>query len=348
MLELVIEPRIVKSAEEFLEDPATKRGIALDGYVTGESWWDLSGPRANFNHHESNSDIEKHGVRALYRISTLSTAAQVHDAIKEHFLEYFKDNGSLKGRIYINDPDPDTTLSVWELRNYKDFECRKTPDNMKDLLYVQDRIDRTSGAYPFDLNSARMKTNYWMFAPFFDSKMDGSLYHMDAGGMKMIVDECCFRIDEYLAGRGKQQEPDTRHEIYYEGPGWAMIREIGPQARPYLFKELQKKLVITARKNGNNRIIYAVAKRTPFVDFRAKDFVEEVNRRDHELVGEGNKWGGCEDVFGSPRKTGSALPMEEIIRIMHRHLGSRFGETLNMPPEEPESDETLRRPPYKF
>ena len=100
MIELRIEPRVVLSWEQFqLEKPPFS--IALDGYVNEGTRRNPSGPYANFDHH---SHVD--------RISTRSTAEQVHMEINLGLFDTFRVKGKPFANLYVNDCDEDTTLAL--------------------------------------------------------------------------------------------------------------------------------------------------------------------------------------------------------------------------------------------
>src|SRR3989338_10976306 len=138
MISLHVEPRKVLKWEQFVkEKPAFS--IALDGYVRGKPHFDPQGPYANFNHHE---DVDRLGTRA--------TCAQVSVAIKQGLFETFQQQNEPHANVYVNDPDQDTCLAVWLLQNAERLTGQKSEPLIKRLIAVEDFLDVTAGAYPFN------------------------------------------------------------------------------------------------------------------------------------------------------------------------------------------------------
>ena len=95
MIDLYVEPRVTKTWDRFrTENPPFS--IALDGYVADRPLFDQKGPHLNCNHHEY-----------VDRLSTRSTTAQVHMAIKQGLFQRFSQSGKPTAHIYVNDPDYD-------------------------------------------------------------------------------------------------------------------------------------------------------------------------------------------------------------------------------------------------
>ena len=78
MINLYVEPRIILTWDEFRQQKQ-QFSVALDGYISDKPLFDSSGPYANFNHHEF-----------VDRLSTRSTAGQVHIAVKMGLFQTFQ------------------------------------------------------------------------------------------------------------------------------------------------------------------------------------------------------------------------------------------------------------------
>jgi len=177
-----------------------------------------------------------------------------------------------------------------------------------------------------------------MYQPYNDAKVAGLLPKMDAAGMRKIVDEVCTRIDEYVAGRAKVVEPDTRYERLEEGAGWIMIKEVGAQARSYLFREEGKQLIVTVLQI-NGYFEYRIIKQVPYVDLDAKGLAERLNRLEGFTITPTNKWGQSDLFVVSPRETGSSLPPEVLKTEIFQFIGPQFWKTIHLPKGAPEPAE---------
>ena len=136
MIRLNVEPRVTKTWRQFRkENPPFS--IALDGYVDGPPSYASDGPHANFDHH-----------RKVDRLSTRSTCMQVYMAVTMGIFDRFQENGEPRAEIFVNDPDQDTCLAVWVLRNAERCQGLTMAERVSHLLIGEDILDCTGGAYP--------------------------------------------------------------------------------------------------------------------------------------------------------------------------------------------------------
>ncbi|MBN1792749.1 hypothetical protein JW826_03630 [Candidatus Woesearchaeota archaeon] len=414
MWRLLALPGKKQTAEAFLLDPATIRWIALDGKTEGQSWFYPPTLKAVYNHHEFFNPLAQYeGVLSLSRLATLSTAGQMHDAVKEHYLRFyhstpeeieeqmkkerlldekmrrkamaqFKRDGSefdrslfnrrkglregtlitpsITERLTVHDgynpvvegepfgtiaferADGDVIYTVHEILGAKYFECRRTPAEYGDRLYVQDRIDRTTQGYSFDLDSDRIRSNNWEMEEWLKARMDGSLWRMSGRDTEQLVLNCCYRITATLNREGGMLDSNIDHDILDSGEGWAVIKERGPQARAYLFREKKFKLIMTYLANGDGKVHATFATRTPFEDIRLRNVYAKLNSMEPEgLVTLDNKWGGSDNCGGSPTETGTKLTLDKIVGTALSETGARFTQVNVSPYEEPELSSQLIR-----
>src|SRR3989344_726595 len=114
-LKLHVLPRVEMTREEFLVN-TLRNSIALDGVVKGGPFVDPVTKHMNIDHHDG-----------VVREATMSTCKQVFYAIKAGLFESFRDErGRPFANAYLNDPDQDTSLSFFELQNYKMLGYSKT------------------------------------------------------------------------------------------------------------------------------------------------------------------------------------------------------------------------------
>jgi len=338
MLELIVEPGRVRLRDEFKNDPETKYGIALDGYISGIPWVQRSsqgGPRINFNHHESENALASEGLKDIYRFTTLSTCNQVRRFIKTHGLSYLgfrNPDGDIKAKLYTNDSDLDTSIAIWELMNADLFESKRTNDRLKELLGIEDDVDVTAGAYPYDLDDPRLKTLYWISEPYNIARMAGKLNSkMPPEDMKQMILDIGDRITRHVRGEGQVLEPDIRYRTIYEEPKWIIIEEIGAQGRAHLFKDQKKELVVTMKQNGNGYMRSTWARRYTWSDIDLDGVIADLNALDGNIITPYNCWGGSNDSLGSPRATGTKATIDQIIQIARKRMGPDFNKDLYIP-----------------
>lgn len=307
MIELHVHPRVTKTWDAFrAENPPYS--IALDGYVDDMPRFDPTGPWANFDHHAG-----------VDRLATRSTCLQVFMALTLGFLDAYRREGEVCAHLYVNDPDQDTCLAVWLLRNPGPLTGLRVQMPIARLLFAEDVLDCTGGAYPMDPERRIMREQAWVFEPYFDARAGGQLHRMDAPTMKALIDEVGERITAYVEGRGEEITLDTRYETIGGGPGWQMIVEHGPHARTALFAQGVRAFV-SARENGDGTWTYSIGRMSPFVRFPLRELYATLNAA--EGRGEGSGWGGSNTIGGSPRERGSRLPPAEVERLVNGRLAA--------------------------
>jgi hypothetical protein len=148
-IDLIIHPRESVTREAFVRD--NPRGdVALDGYVRGGPFRDKETLHANFDHHEG-----------VIRAITMSTCMQVYYAIKGRFVE--RRNGNF--RMHINDPDQDTALATWLLKNHHLFSGSKSHPAISRILELTNKLDITGGTFPMDLSDVTLGQQLWTSTP---------------------------------------------------------------------------------------------------------------------------------------------------------------------------------------
>jgi hypothetical protein len=307
MIELHVEPRVTKTWDAFrAENPPYS--IALDGYVNDMPRFDPAGPHANFDHHAG-----------VDRLATRSTCMQVFMALTVGLLDAFEKDGEVHANLFVNDPDQDTCLAVWQLRNPDRLAGMSVHLPIARLLIAEDALDCTGGAYPVDPERKVMREQAWIFEPYFDARAAGQLYRMDAAGMEAIIDAVGERVTAYVEGCGEEVTLDTRYEAIGGGPGWELIVEHGPHARTALFSRGVRAFV-SARENHDGTWTYSIGKLSPFVRFPLEDLYAALNAA--EGLDEASGWGGSNTIGGSPREGASRLPPAEVERVVNERLAA--------------------------
>ena len=303
MIRVYLEPRVVIQWQDFINSKPPF-SIALDGYVKGPPRFLIQGPYANFNHHEG-----------VARIATRSTCAQVYYYIRLGLLDTFQKNGEPNARVYINDVDQDVCLSCWLLKNSTKLERLRFDNVLVQLILFEDILDASAGAYPINPDNPQIRRQAWIYEPYTQARMDGSIYRMSKKEMKDILRSVCARIDAAIDGRSGEIELDTRFEKIGGGPGWQLIDEQGPYARTKLFSEKIKAYVALV-ENKEDRYAYTIGKMSPFVTFPLERIYSALNKAEG-LSSQENCWGGSAIIGGSPRKTGSRLSPEKVQKVIN-------------------------------
>jgi hypothetical protein len=289
--------------------------IALDGYVYGGPKFavtttlfnpsNLPGPYVNFNHHEE-----------VDRLATRATCGQVLMAIRQGLFTTFRDGYGVKARVYVNDCDEDVCTSYFLLKNQFFVESSVNP-LLNRLVDLEDKLDSTAGAYPFPQDLPVLQELAWVFYPYRSFRLNGGLDRKESSEYEEIIHDVGRRIMEHITGRGKSMPLDARYERLGGGAGWALIREVGFNAKTGMFSD-GIRAYVSVRERPNGRYTYTVGRMSPFVSFDVPRILSELNLEEQKLQGTESKdvWGGGNTIGGSPRVAGSALKPEEVSRIV--------------------------------
>ena len=309
-IELHIEPRKVYSWDEFR---AQKRpySIALDGFVNDSTKRDPKGPYANFDHH-TNSD----------RLATRSTSEQVHMEINMGLFDTFRKEGVPTAQVYVNDPDEDTCLAWWQLKNHELVREHANP-RINRLVYCEDRLDCTAGAYPFgDIKMRRQMA--WIFEPYnaarFQARFQGGIAQMDAAEMKNVMEAVEGRINAHIFGESGELALEGHHQRIGGGNSWVLTRETGPASRMAMYNEGITAFAAIVAEKPDGSIVYTLGRKSVWVLFDIPSFYNRLNQEEGDRINTNNKWGGSDMVGGSPRDTGSGIKPERLQQILNEEI----------------------------
>lgn len=314
-LHLIVEPNTPPlSWKQFCQ----KKGpaIALDGYVTGGPNFDKAGPHINFNHHEG-----------VDRLATRATCAQVMLAICQGLFECLTDDtGEPQGDIFLRDNDEDCCTSWTLLKHGKmilrllqetNSEKQRMLTRLNRLVWKEDLLDSTAGAYCFRPEMPIIQQLAWIFKPYRSFRLSGGTREQrNAKSFRAVIDAVENRILRYIEGKGKSITLDTRYERIGGGKNWVMVREIGMHARTGMFVD-GIRAYVSVRKRANGMFDYTIARMSLFVKFPVPKFQKRFNK----IEGcEDDHWGGSHICIGSPLIAGSKISPfivgEEIDRIL--------------------------------
>lgn len=276
--------------------------IGLDGYVAAGSWFDPTGPRLNLDHH---TEVDW--------LATRATCAQALLAIRQGLFECFRDEHGPRAEVCVNDCDEDVCTS-WFLLTQPDLAAPGKCPPLDRLVSLVDVLDTTAGAYPIPADLSLLKELAWVFAPYQCFRRSGELDRRQPEGYRGVVAEVSSRIERHLAGRGGSYPLDGRYERRGGGgPGWALIREVGAQARIGATAD-GIRAYVAMRERADGRWAYVVGRTSPFVPFDVPAILRALN--DAERVTK-DRWGGSNLVGGSPRAQGSKLSPREVERVIN-------------------------------
>lgn len=304
MIQLHVEPKTpAMSWEQFC---ATKPAfsIALDGYVYGGPKFMKTGPYANFNHHE---DVD--------RLSTRATCAQVLMAIRQGFFDTFRNGFKDTIHVYVNDCDQDVCMAVFLLRHGVVSGTVVNPI-LNRLVFLEDMLDTTAGAYPFPVEMEVLQELAWTFKPYTDFRLNGGLGRRNASEFEAIIELVEKRLEKTINGRGERVELETDYDVIGGGSGWSMVEEKGAQARTAMFGKGIRAFV-SVQKRSDGRFQYSIGRMSTFVPFDIPGILAALNEA--EGCGE-DRWGGADTIGGSPRVAGSRLTPKEVETIINQYL----------------------------
>lgn len=303
-INLFVEPRRVYAWREFVAQKP-RCSIALDGFVSAQTTRQLSGPYANFDHHSG-----------VDRFSTRSTSGQLMVEIRMGLFKCFREGGIPTANVYINDPDEDTCLGWWLLKNHEVVESGHPAVNR--LVACEDILDCTAGAFPMGDTNFRRRLA-WMFDPYSTARYAGRIAVMDAGEMRSIVEAVEQRISRYVFGDGGEEIAlEGTYERIGGGPGWAFTKENSPASRRAMYQDGITAFVSLVAQKPDGSNVYVLGRRSAWDPFDLPGFYPALNSAEPPgLVTETNRWDGGDTTGGSPRLTGSKQMPAQVEAVIN-------------------------------
>ncbi len=287
--------------EEFCNN-SPKYSIALDGYVYGAPRFDSFGPRCSFNHHEE-----------VDRLATRATCGQVLMAIRQGLFTCFRDKAGPQANVFVNDCDEDVCTS-WFLLKHEHLAKNHSYPSLNRLVYMEDALDSTAGAYPFPVDLPVLEQLAWVFQPYRNYRLMGGLERKDPDSFRGIITDVENRIMKHITGGGESISLDTRYaRCGTGGKDWVMVKEVGAQARTGLFGDGHTAFV-SVRERDDGKWTYSIGRMSPFVPFDIPKIFETLNQIEGCTGTE--SWGGGNTIGGSPRINGSSLSPEKVTEII--------------------------------
>jgi hypothetical protein len=316
MIKLVILPRESVSWAQFCENTPEK-SLALDGYVVGGPQWDEKTLHANFDHHSG-----------VVREATMSTAMQVMFAIKGGLMDRLGGEAS----VWINDPDQDTSLATWLLKNHHLFDGTKSHPLINRLLALTDRLDVTGGAYPMRLDDEILAMHSWVFEPYSELRTSNALATANETVMRNCIEAVHSRLNSMLMGQCGKRVLREDVTILHDSPhGYKILDETGGnEARYVMFSKGMNAFVSIVARVGIDahlpssldkpmRYVYSIGRRSRYIDFPLPKIYEALNK----MEGGKEPWGGSDIIGGSPRLAGSSLKWQDVARAIDSCLESK-------------------------
>jgi hypothetical protein len=281
--------------------------IYLDGAAEGGPFLDVEKAVFNLDHHEG-----------CVRSFTLATCEQAMVMIRKGL-----DFQSRDWTIYANDPDLDTVLAIWLLLNHMRLNDADTEIRRKTmpLVRLQGAIDahglemQELCGFPPELQKsafaelerlrsrevALKKEGKWQEIDFLQYTAD-VLRAIDAMIYSSHHFEGVLEVEELARAEIGQSQ------LAIVCRGEAGIYEVEPQLR----RLHGKRLGVIILQTGPNT--YTLRQVDTFLPATLESAYERLNLIDPAAGNRrsGNRWGGSEEIGGSPRATGTSLTPQQI------------------------------------
>lgn len=301
-IKLKMNPKIPPMGWKEFCDSSEPYSIALDGYVYRGPRFQKKGPRANFNHHEE-----------VDRLATRATCSQVYIAIRQGLFKRFNRNGIPTVISCLRDCDQDVGLS-YTLLKYGSNESFINNKMIYKLVYFEDIIDTTAGAYPFPKDLFRMQQIAWIFEPYTDFCTSGEHDKKDMQAFKQVIYRIEKRILLFAKERGSAIPLDPRYTPVAANHDWVVAHWTGAHPRTGIFADGYQVYAIF-REMPNGRYKWSIGRMSIFIPFDTNLFMKRLNAID-DIIDPNDRWGGGNTVFGSPLVHGSAIGPDQMAKLM--------------------------------
>ncbi len=283
-----------------------KFSIALDGFVNEGPIFNEDKMMLNLNHHEG-----------VDRLATRATCAQTLMSIRQGLFQSFRNNIGAVANVYANDCDEDVCTSWFLLHNHHLVVGTMNPMINK-LVSIEDALDSTAGAYPYPADLPILQELAWVFEPYRQFRLSGGLENRNEASFKSIITDVESRILSHVTGHGKSIPLDIRYEVMYSGHNWSMVKENGAHARTGMFAD-GIKAYVSVRERKDGKYSYTLGRLSPFIKFPLIKFTNIFNEVD-DSVSDNDRWGGGNNIMGSPRNAGSSIKPDQIILLINEMM----------------------------
>lgn len=312
-LRLRLQPGLTVTPEQRRHYPP--QTIFLDGAYGGPPLLDNERRQYSLDHHEG-------CVRAFTLATCEQAAVMLVEGLPLHEGEW---------QLYLNDTDLDAMLAAWLLLNHAELlqQGRHLLEQVMPLVRVEGVIDAHGLDVPlltalpreiYEEQRARLETLRPLAA--------GATAPSGESLLRTLA--LLRRLDELLFPPGYLQQLLELHEVAHATlPGGKLA--ILCRSRHGIYEvELQLKqryergLALIVLDQGAER--FTLRQVDSFLPHDLHEVYRALNRADGRVDRPrrgGNRWGGSENIGGSPRESGSGLAGDEVLRIAHRVLGRR-------------------------
>jgi hypothetical protein len=228
-------------------------------------------------------------------------------SLRQGFFRRFRDEQGPKATVWVNDCDEDVCTSWTLLKHHYLAEGTMNPI-LNRLVAMEDMLDCTAGAYPFPKDLPVLQELAWVFEPYRQFRSSGQLDRKDPSAYRSVICDVEHRILQHISGHGQKVPIDTRYERIGGGKDWALVREVGAQARTGMLSD-GIKIFVSVRDRPDGKYTYVIGRMDSFHPFNLLRLTQRLN----ELEGNTDDlWGGGPTIIGSPRNYGSTLSIEAL------------------------------------
>lgn len=307
-----ISVRIIrgKSVSGATAKKARERTIYLDGAAQCEPFMDHERQVYNLDHHD--------GVERSF---TLATCEQALVLVRKGL-----NLSDKKWEIWANDPDLDTVLAIWILLNHMHLKTGDTPvyRAIVPLIRVEGIIDGLGLEYqdvaglPRASHKEVMNRIDHLREDERRIKSEGRWDDIDFATYtrKLLnrIDEMFFRAEDFKDFKGLEEL--ARAELDQNNSVIVYRTDMGIyEMEEYLKRVYGTRPALLLLQKAD--AVYTIRKSDLFFPLEMERVYRFLNHEDPEVTGRNreNRWGGSQEIGGSPRLTGTGLKPSEIVRI---------------------------------
>ena len=305
-LQVVIKAGLTVTASAARKAPPGT--IYLDGVAQAEPFLDHDKQVYNLDHHEG-----------CVRTFTLATCEQALIVCVKGL-----DLRDREWKIFANEPDLDTILSIWIILNHQRINNRDAIHrrSLFALVRLEGIIDalglelRELSGLPADLLNKLMRIIDRLRAEELELKKAGDWTKTDfldyTVGVLRKLDQFLIKLGELENFKGVEEL--ARIELTNNRIAVVVASDLGIyELEPHLTKLYGNRLGWVALRRGGND--YTLRQMDLFMPVNLGDVYQRLNFMDPAVKGRINvsRWGGSGDIGGSPRDCGTRLHPEEIV-----------------------------------
>lgn len=299
---------VVRRGQSISQSTARKAAecsIFLDGYAQGEPFMDVQRRVYNLDHHEG-----------CVRTFTLATCEQVLVLLLKGL-----DLEVGRWRVWANEPDLDTVLAIWLLLNHRRLTGRdgRLRRRVTPLVRLQGVIDahglemQEFSGFPDPLRREMLGRVNQLRAPELALKQAGDWGQADGAEFVLsvlhLIDEMMYSPRDF---EGMAEIDEISRISLTDGRLAVACRsDLGIYEVEEFLRDIHgDRLGLIVLETGDGR--YTLRQSDPFLTVGLAELYDRLNLIDPAVSGEA-RWGGSEEIGGSPRGVGTHLPLSTIM-----------------------------------